>query len=73
MALADGTSIATQHLGPTDQASTGSGLLYGTYFAEVPANMTAAHLVIAPGDVDGTEFQGCSGNDATVSFATPVS
>lgn len=73
VALADGTSIATQHLGPTDRASTGSGLLYGTYFAEVPANMTAAHLVIAPGDVDGTEFQGCSGNDATVSFATPVS
>jgi len=71
--LPDGTSVATQHLGPTDRASTGSGLFYGTYFAEVSANMTTAHLVIAPGDVGGTEFRGCNGNDVTVSFATPVS
>lgn len=71
--LPDGTSIATQHLGPTDRAVQGSRLLYGTYFAEVPANMTTAHLVIAPGEVDGAEFQGCTGNDATVTFATPVS
>jgi len=73
VAMPDGTSIATQHLGPTDRASTGSGLLYGTYFAEVPASMTTAHLVIVPGDVTGAEFQGCGGTDVTVSFATPVS
>lgn len=70
LVLPSGAIVAASYTGPTSAAVLGSGLLQGTFYFPVPADLTAAKVVMSPGTLAGVHYYpSCTGGSATVSYA----
>ena len=65
--LPGGQTASATHVG-----STTNGLLDGSYFFTVPADLTSATLVITPGSQTGVEYPVFTGDTATIEFPQPA-
>lgn len=67
LTLPDGHTMAATHVG-----STTAGMLDGTYYFTVPADLTSATVSIAPGSQIGVEYPVYTGDTATIDFPQPA-